>query len=302
MKTRITLESLKAAGVGREELDALARQTRGGAAGSGGFGYEDQFAIACLITHSVGWFERDEDCLLTVGHRYCWVDDVVLERADAEEYAQLKTSPSETWGKDEGRLAQQFRRQAAVCRSRGVGKFLLRVVTPHEEREQHFRTQMPDDLRDSTQALHFPDGALRWVGDGSIAWALAALCADEPEPSVREQLLRAMVAAYHWMLQTGARTWRVSAFTAEVARDARIPLRSAAAVADGALWEAVTSALHKSLPELRLRLNRGFLVYEYFDDERGLVARADSELTARFLARLAKRTPTTIEQFHEELP
>lgn len=302
MGTAITLESLKAAGVDSAELAELARQTRGGAAGSGGFGYEDQFAIACLITHSVGWFERSEDCLLTVGHPHCWVDDIVVERADAEEYAQLKTSPTETWGKDDGRLTRLFRRQADVCRARGVGKFSLQVVTPHKEREHHFNAQMPDELRGSTRALHFPAGPLRWVGDSPTALALAELCADEPQPSACEQILRAMIGAYHWMRQNRGATLQVRELAAEAAKDARLPLRSAAEVEDKDLWEAATGALRKTLPELRLRLTRGFLVYEYFDDERGLIARADSALTTRLLTRLARRTPTSIEEFHEELP
>ncbi|MBA3550584.1 MAG: hypothetical protein H0T76_29260 [Nannocystis sp.] len=302
MATRITRESLEAAGVGPEALAALARQTRGGAAGSGGFGYEDQFAIASLITHSVGWFERGEDCLLTVGHPHCWVDDVVVERTDSEEYSQLKTSPGETWGKDDGRLHKLFRLQVDVCRARRVREFRLQVVTPHEDRLHHFNTQMPESLRDSTRAVLFPDKALGWNGDGPVAKALGELCADQPEPSVRELLLRAITGAYHWMHQNGATAWKVSEVTAEVAKDERIPLRSAAHVANVALWEAATAALRGTLPNLRLRLTRGFLVYEYSDDERGLIARADSDLSTRFLARLAKRAPTTLEQFHEELP
>lgn len=302
MATAITLESLKAAGVGPEELADLARQTRGGSAGSGGFGYEDQFAIACLITHSVEWFERNQECLLTVGHPYCWVDDIVAEWTGVEEYSQLKTSPTETWGKDDGRLSKLFRRQADVCRARGVGNFSLQVVTPHKDREHHFKTQMPGELRKRTRVLHFPEGPLHWVGDSPTALALAKLCADEPVPSAREQILRAMIGAYHWMLQRGATSLKVSEFTAEVARDARIPMRSAAEVVDRGLLETATGVLRTSLPDLRLKLTQGFLVYEYLDDERGLIARADSDLTARFLTRLAMRAPTTIDQFHQELP
>lgn len=96
--SRITYDSLATAGVTAEELAALARQARGGASGGRGYGYEDHFAVSCLIAASVAWFERGEDWVVTLGHACCWVDDVVVERPDAEQYAQLKTSPDETWG------------------------------------------------------------------------------------------------------------------------------------------------------------------------------------------------------------
>ncbi|MBL8972994.1 MAG: hypothetical protein JNK56_20575 [Myxococcales bacterium] len=299
--SRITYDSLATAGVTAEELAALARQARGGASGRRGYGYEDHFAVSCLIAASVAWFERGEDWVVTLGHRCCWVDDVVVERPDAEQYAQLKTSPDETWGREDGRLRQQFRRQAEVCRARGVGEFALSIVTPHEDRRAHFESAMPVELRGTTTAVLFSDRPLGWDRGSPVAKDLEELCAGAPEPSMREQLLRAMYGAYHWMRQRGD-VLTSSRFVAAIAADEHVPLRSDATVVDSALWAAVSEGLAARLPGLRLRLTRGFIFYEYVDDERGIVARADSERALRFLTRLAARSPATIDEFHQELP
>jgi hypothetical protein len=299
--TRITLDSLETAGVTADELAGLARQARGGASGSHGYGYEDHFAVACLIAASVAWFERGEDWVVTLGHPCCWVDDVVVERPDVEEYAQLKTSPDETWGREDGRLHRQFVRQAEVCHARGVGQFALSIVTPHEHRREHFSAAMPAELRDSTTAVLFRDRPLGWDRASPVANELAELCADAPDPSALELLLRAMYNAYHWIRRRGE-ALTSTRFTAALAADEHVPLRSDATVADAALWEVVSAGLAASLPGLRLRVTRGFVFYEYLEDERGTVARADSERTVRFLTRLAARMPTTMEEFHQELP
>ena len=299
--SRITSESLQTAGVESHELAALARQTRGGNFGGHGYGYEDHFAVARLIAAAVRWFEHGEDCLVTLSHPYCWVDDVVIEGEAHEAYAQLKTSPQETWGKDDGRLISQFRRQADICRARQVRRFSLEIVTPHEDRFRHFDTTMPPDLRTTTTTVLFPLETLGLRNDSSLTAALADLCADIPEPSVREHLLRATYGAYHW-IRRSSNALTVSRLMTVVAADDSVPLRCSATVAEPALWDSARAALAVHLPGLLLRLAKGFLVYEYLDDERGFIARADSERSSRFLARIVARPPTTMDVFHQELP
>ncbi len=209
---RFTEAELRAAGLSEEEIGAIKRQHLGGTSGGEGLRYEEEYAVYRLITAMFDYIEQGRDFGVLL-QDMCPVDDVVID-AETREYCQLKTGAAETWGANSSKLERQFKLQKRLCEARGDSAFLLRLVTPHEERYKSFNENLPAELKRCTEITLFRQlGGRRemWSETSPCYEELRELCAYEPDsPSHRE----VVVALFYDRLQaTSPGEWYLSAIS-----------------------------------------------------------------------------------------
>ena len=284
----------------------MKRKAAGGDAGGQGYEYETDYSILCMIEQvsRILSGEVQEASVSIQGIGY--VDDVIRDSDGIYTYSQLKISAAETWGRDGGKLKEDFQAQVRLCESCGVEDYNMEIVTPHEDRVEHFEANMPRALRPRTRVLLHPSHK-------PTSWSFSRT-SDEPHPAL-EFLVQLDVSsgasssaleAIYYEVRT---IWERSGTERAAPRDARMVLARLQASqvvnvrdANTALdEEGLTVISSLGIEGLEITVDAGFLRYRYGLEE-AIIGKIGTSAIDKFLQRISRKPPADFETFLEELP
>jgi hypothetical protein len=290
---------LKAAGHSAEAINALQQRQRGGLSGDAGYNYQRQYALVRLAELAAS----APDATIAM-EALCPVDDVVISHGDSHEHAQCKISATDTWTRNNNKLAHEFASQHALLVQYNAPNHRLVLVVTDGKQRTRLAAKAPPELKQVVHVVHM-ELPVPLHHHWTVARMRDALDALLPTagrtPALREQLYKELnhFAGAPWQ------TAKVETVLLAIADRTLTPFVVAPSVrrpwrVTEADWHAAKSILGV-IQGLTIDVSGDVCCYRY-GLESGIVARCDTALFERFCHQVIVKGPATIEAFYEELP
>ena len=281
-----------------------ARQRTGGQSNRKGNRYEDAFAVFRSIQLAPDVIHLGRSVRLR-DQAGCPVDDLLIREESRRHYYQLKDHQTITWDLGKNTLREAFLAQMEQCRSRQED-FTLTVVVSNDKRQQWLDDNMPDELKGTARVCHFPAvqrpselaqreelqdplrniGAIRSPGRAllhglvegfELAWLERALDGDG-DADLGQMVAYLREHHPHFLVR----------------RPLPDPIHPA--------WDRFLEIL-SGIPDLEYHYDRGYLEWSSGRRYSSFIEQpCDSEGFGRFVDRVLKKRPTTLEELEEERP
>ncbi len=188
---------------GGDALDYARNKNRGGRSSAKGRDFEILYGAYRIALEAKAVIALDElgDSVVMADQVLCFIDDFIVEKPGETNLGQLKSGVA-TWGKGDRCVANDFRLQKALDEAL-ERTASYRLVVGEAGTADKLVAGRPDDLSE-VEVCVFPEGQsdrelIAALPD--LASALDALTIRSPEPIVREQAFRLLLAA--WLLSKG---------------------------------------------------------------------------------------------------
>lgn len=280
----------------------------GGLSNKRGNRYEDLFAVFNLISFTPR-FIIDGQLMRLREQTGLPVDDLWIEEPGRDRFFQLKADKAITWGEANGKLANEFRRQKALCEARveqsSERQFALTVVVADEGRHASLCNGLPEDLRDCTDVFLFPAYARpsdMALPGGLLDEALGEICASRNAGvSDRQHLLLGYHAAWvdHQPDAEGFCTLTGVLTTVRALGAGKLRHHWTDRPTDWAKAEAVLNGI----AGLCWHVDRGYFEWAYPPTDSGISPEECESLGfLRFIDRLIQDRPRSFQELERILP
>lgn len=280
-----------------------ARRQIGGQNNRKGNRYEDAFAVFRSIELAPGVIHLGRSVRLR-DQAGCRVDDLLIREESRRHYYQLKDHQTITWDLGKVTLREDFVAQMKQCQSQQED-FTLTVVVSQDHRKQWLDGSMPEKLRGAVTVYHFP--AVERISELAQRQALKDPLRDisasrSPGSSLLHGLVEGFELAWLERERDGDGEADLAQMVAFLRERPHFLVRRPLPQPIHPDWDRFLGIL-SGIPDLEYHYDRGYLEWSSGPRESSFVKEpCDSEEFRRFVDRVLKKRPTTLEELEEERP